>query len=99
MRACIRAVRARASLTLAFHSSTSVLRRLTTYELQYHVRANHGGYTGLKGAAETIADPATGLGRGFDQQASLREFTGAKRIEPDAVGRLVDSYGQLGLYT
>jgi hypothetical protein len=72
--------------------------RLAAYELEYHVRADDGGGTGLENLAEAIMDPSTGLGRGFDQEASLREIAGAERIEPDTVGRLVDGCGKLGLY-
>jgi hypothetical protein len=72
--------------------------RLAAYELEYHVRADDGGGAGLENPAEAIMDPPTGLGWGFDQEASFREIEGAECIEPDAVGRLVDGRGKLDLY-
>jgi hypothetical protein len=104
LRTIARTVRARSSLALAFHSRSSsgssagILWGLAADELQYGVRANHGGGARLQGAPEAIADPAVGVGRGFDQQTISREPTGAQRIEPDAIGRLVDSHGKLGLH-
>jgi hypothetical protein len=71
---------------------------LTADELQYHVWAEDVGGAALDGAPEASADPSTSLGRGFDQQALSREIAGAERIEPDAVGRLVDGQGKLGLH-
>jgi hypothetical protein len=71
---------------------------LATDKLEYNLRAQNGGDAGLEDSAEAISDPSTGLWWSFDQQALSREIASVERLEPDAVGRLVDGQGKLGLH-
>src|SRR6202035_4077095 len=48
--------------------------------------------------AEAIADPAAGVGRGFDEETVPVELQGTQRLEPDVVGGLVYGEGDLGLH-
>jgi hypothetical protein len=71
---------------------------LATDELEHNLRAEDGGGAGLQHATETVADPAASLGRRFHHQALAAEIAHAETLEPDAVGGLVDSQGELGLH-
>jgi hypothetical protein len=81
-------------------SSGKVAGVLTGDELEHDVRADDLDGTGLQNSAEAVADPPVGLRRRFDQQAlPLKvEIARTERLQPDAVGRLVDGQRKLGLH-
>ena len=100
-RAVVRAARVRAGVGVdGARSSGKVAGVLTTDELEHDVRADDLDGAGLQDSAEAVADPTVGLRRGFDQQALplTIEIARAERLQPDAVGRLVDGQGKLGLH-
>ncbi len=53
---------------------------------------------GLDHLAEALSDPPACMRRGFDEQTIVDELGGAKRLEPDAVGGLIDDEGKLCLH-
>ena len=54
---------------------------------------------GLEHPAEALADPPAGLWGRFDEQALVGELASAQRLQPDAIGRLVDARAQARLCT
>ncbi len=53
---------------------------------------------GLDRPSEALADPAARVRRGLDEQVVIVELDRAQRLEPDAVGGLVDDERKLGLH-
>ena len=53
---------------------------------------------GVDHGTEALPDPAARVGRSLDDEAILCEIYGAQRLEPDAVGGLVDDRCKLGLH-
>jgi hypothetical protein len=61
------------------------------------VRPEDGHGAVLQDAPEALADPSTGLWRDLDQELSVAELARTQRLEPDAVGGLLDRRGELRL--
>src|SRR4029077_1838667 len=73
-------------------------RSVVADQLRDRVRPEHLCDAVAEDPAKAVADPAASLGWGFDQQAPARELTRAQRLQPDAVGGLVDGEGKLCLH-
>lgn len=52
----------------------------------------------LNDAAEALADPTAGMRGGAEHEVVPGQLEGTQRLEPDAVGGLVDDQGELRLY-
>src|ERR1700735_5687150 len=71
---------------------------LAADELERYVRPEDGRHARLEDSPKAVANPATRRRWRFHQQSLPRELTRTQRLEPDAVGRLVDGLGKLALH-
>jgi hypothetical protein len=67
-------------------------------QLDYRAGAQNRSGGPLKSAAETLADPSTGLWRCSEHQPLLGARPGAKLLEPDPVGGFIDRDRELRLH-
>ncbi len=86
--------RARLSRRFAF-----VERLVRRGDLNAHIRSEHELDAGLDHPPEALANPAAGMRGSVEQQPLLVELDGVQRLEPDAIGRLVDHERELGLHS
>ena len=71
---------------------------LVAVDLDVRLGPEHELDAGLDHPSEALANPAAGMRGRIDEQALVVQLDHAQRLEPDAVGGLVDDERKLGLH-